>query len=528
VSVVTNATASLVPPNPLDASSQTTVASSQTKKTLLGTERVKIYKGSFTWDESYFRLDGFFRTGHYHWASEGDLFGIYREANYGANADIYDADVPSGMEFTGKRELEGVKLAFGPQLWWGANPAVLGKYRRRIGRFDVTLLHEEDLAQTGNTGLSSAIPERAGRKTALAVETNLFGVGLELAGIWSGSVKVGDTFLDERNRPEKVRDGDTFGTRAKVTYERGMWHWYGQGAYMGLVADAGPDPRVTYTGWSLKDSGSGNQVNALTGLAVNLGPFQVGPNFLWQKPLVGPGRSVLPFAGGGPASRNIQADPFVVRANRETVAGELMLVFDPTPGTWMWAWDNDLREDALIAASLDFSVRHMPTKVDATFYFSADGLNQYAFPAGVPSADVWELRARVVSAPRSDLRLVAHGFAGNQQANGDDSRKPRRFGGDFRVTWRSVAVSGFAKFNDWGPYDYYRDFNLTFPLQLMGDVSYNLGPARWLWLQQTRIGVKATSRYLNGYTGGRYLQDKSDPRAWGHEYELRTYLVVTM
>jgi len=205
-----------------------------------------------------------------------------------------------------------------------------------------------------------------------------------------------------------------------------------------------------------------------------------------------------------------------------------MLVFDPTPGTWMWAWDNDLREDALIAASLDFSYRHMPTKVDATFFFAADGLTRFAFPSGVPSANVWEISARAVSAPRSDLRLVAHGFAGNQQANGDSTRQPRRFGGDFRITWRSVAVSGFAKFNDWGPYDYYRDFNLTFPVQLMGDVSYNLGPARWLWLQQTRIGVKATSRYLNGYTGGRYLQDKSDPRAWGHEYELRTYLVVTM
>jgi len=514
-----------VAPDPADPTGQDLVPTGT--KTLTGLERVKIYKGSVTWDDAWFRLDGFYRTGHYHWGAEGDLFGLYREANYGANTDVYDADVPSGMEITGKKALDGLKLAFGPQLWWGANPAVMGKYRRHLGSFDVTLLHQEDLAQAGATGLSTSVPERAGRKTTLALETNVLGAGVELAGIWSGSSKVGRVFLDEANDPDKVRDGDAFGGRAKVTFARGGWHWYVQGGFMGLVADAGPDARVTYTGWTLKDSGSGNQANFLIGMAVNVGPFQLAPNFLWQKPLVGPGRSVLPFGGGGPASRNIVADPFVVRANRETVAGELLLAYDPTPGTWAWAWDNDLREDARLAASLDVVYRHQPTEVDATSYYSASG-QQFAFPRGVPARDVWEFTGRLVSALRHDLRLVLHGFAGTQQANGDNTRQARRFGGDVKVTWRSLAVSGFAKFNDWGPFDYYRDFNLTFPVQLMGDVSYNLGPAKWLWQQQTRLGLRATSRWLNGFSGGRFVPDPRDPRAWGHEYELRTYLIVTM
>jgi hypothetical protein len=64
----------------------------------------------------------------------------------------------------------------------------------------------------------------------------------------------------------------------------------------------------------------------------------------------------------------------------------------------------------------------------------------------------------------------------------------------------------------------------------MGDLSYNLGPAQkqWLWLEQTRIGVQAKSRWLNGYSGARYLADPSDRTAWGQEYELRTYLIVSM
>jgi len=496
-------------------------------RTVSGTERIKIYRARLEWDEAWFHLEGFHRTGHYHWGAEGDLFGLYREANYGANIDIYDADVPSGFEVAGKKQLEGLKVAFGPQLYWGANPSVMAKYRRHVGGLDLTLLHQEDLGQAGNTGLSSAIPEKAGRKTALSLETRLLGAGLELSGLWAGSSKLDRPFLDGAGRPDTIRVSDTFGARAKVTFERGTVHAYAQGAYMGLVADAGPDARVTYTGWTLKDSGSGNQANFLIGMAVNVGPFQLAPNFLWQKPLVGPGRSVLPFGGGGPASRNIVADPFVVRANRETVAGELLLAYDPTPGTWAWAWDNDLREDARLAASLDVVYRHQPTEVDATSYYSAGG-QQFAFPRGVPARDVWEFTGRLVSALRPDLRLVLHGFAGTQQANGDNTRQARRFGGDVKVTWRSLAVSGFAKFNDWGPFDYYRDFNLTFPVQLMGDVSYNLGPAKWLWQQQTRLGLRATSRWLNGYSGGRFVQDQADPRAWGHEYELRTYLLVTM
>ena len=62
----------------------------------------------------------------------------------------------------------------------------------------------------------------------------------------------------------------------------------------------------------------------------------------------------------------------------------------------------------------------------------------------------------------------------------------------------------------------------------MGDVSYTLGPARWLWQHQSRVGVRGTSRWLNGYSGSRYLQDPANPKAWGQEYEIRSYLVVTL
>ena len=36
------------------------------------------------------------------------------------------------------------------------------------------------------------------------------------------------------------------------------------------------------------NSGSGNQKNVLSGFTYNVGDWQIGPNFLWQKPIVGP------------------------------------------------------------------------------------------------------------------------------------------------------------------------------------------------------------------------------------------------
>lgn len=93
-----------------------------------------------------------------------------------------------------------------------------------------------------------------------------------------------------------------------------------------------------------------------------------------------------------------------------------------------------------------------------------------------------------------------------------------------------------VKVNDWGPYDYHRDFNLTFPLQLTADISYTLGKPKWFQLPKTRMGVRTTWRSLNQYSP-RYCPTKNydeagdyvcDPEAPGYpngsEWEIRTYL----
>ncbi len=502
--------------------------------------RIQLYSASYEWNAKDFDVRGFYRTGHYHWGYEGDFFGLYPEANYGPNLDIYNGEI-SGLEVDGKRSLKGLKAAFGPQLWWGANPAFLIKYSRKIGKFDVTGIFHNDIDDLGEVVTSIAIPMPQTRRATLHVKTNFGPVGFEIGGIWGGQPLNGRSFQLVEGEPgnyviynDKITTQDNWGGKAKITYSNGPFNWYAQGAAMGLVANGSADPTQTFTGWRLKDSGSGNQTNFLSGFTYALGNFQIAPNFLWQKPIV----AAIPNDVQPPGRlRNIIDDPFAVRANRETVGGELLLTFDPTPATWMYEWDNDRAEDAKFAFNFGFVYRHLPTTQDAAIGFLRDR-TLFAFSNSAPAEDLWEAHTRIVSKVRPDLGLIANLYAGNGQANGSDERLIKRVGGDIRVIYKKIKLVHAFKINDWGPYDYHRDFNLTFPVQLMLDLSTSLGKPDWFILPNTRIGIRGTWRSLDEFSP-RYSPNEALPFADapiispvgfedGTEWEIRTYVLINI
>ena len=467
--------------------------------------------------------------------------GSTKRPNYGPNIDVYNGQAPSGIEVHGKRWLDGLKVATGPELWWGANPALLAKYRRGIGPLDATVIFQEDLATQSNASTSIAVPLPPTRKATLHLAAASGPFTLDLGGIWSGSTKVGDAFQVAKGQPgaltlaqDEIRASDALGGKVKLSYVRGRWNAYAQATAMGLVADGGPTQTLTFTGWHLKDSGSGNQLNALAGLAINLGTWQVAPNILWQEPIIGPVPSDVPVPG---RPRNVLDDPFAVRANRATKAGELLVTYDPTPATWMYSWDSDMREDAAFAASFGFIYRSFSTTQDASIGILADGRTTFPFSGAPPARDLWEAHARLISKRPSGVKVIANLYTGTGEPNGNDGRLVRRHGAEARVVGGPIKLSSFARVNDWGPYDYHRDFNLTFPLQLMGDLSYTLGSPDWWDVPQTRLGLRFTWRSLNRHsprycpartTGPTGALECNPTRAGpnGREWELRTYLHV--
>ena len=529
-----------------------TITTDRGEVTLPDINRVNVYSAEYEWNAKDFDLRGFYRTGHYHWGYEGDFFNLYPEANYGPNLDIYGGEI-LGFEIDGKGAAKGLKAAFGPQLWWGANPTMLFKYQRKVGKFDIAGIYHRDVQtelQFDENGLrvldanqvrSGIIPAWPTERATIAIERDFGDFGVTVGGIWGGSPLNGSTFqvYNERNNivlEDKVNSNDNWGGKAKITYEGGKINWYAQGGVMGLVANGGFDQTQTFTGWRLKDNGSGNQTNFLTGFTFTTGDFQIAPNFLWQKPLVDP----MPNDVGAPGRlRNVISDPFAVRANRETTAGEMLITFDPTPGTWMYAWDNDRAEDAKFAMNLGFVYRHLPTTMDAHIGFLANR-QFFAFPNSVPAEDLWELHSKMVSKLSPDLNIIGNFYYGNGQANGDSDRLIKRFGGDIRMIYNKMKVETHVKINDWGPFDYHRDFNLTFPLQLMLDVSTSLGKPDWFILPGTTIGIRGTWRSLDS-NSARYLPNATIPNTFppvqpvsavgfpdGSEWEIRTYVHINI
>lgn len=503
-------------------------------------ERVRLYQAGASWETSWFRLQLYHRTGHFHWGYEGDQFGLYREANYGVWTDVYDADAPSGVELHGKRAFEGLSLAMGPQVYWGANPTVIGKYTRRTGPFTWTLMHQEDLAAQAEVTSSAAIPVPMGRKSTLGVELARGPWELQLGGIVAGTEHLGrsyeavvpagegQSYSDSGYHvlTDEIRLFDTLGARAKLSLESGRIHGYVLGDYRGLVAAGGPDAAITFTNWSLRDSGSGNVLLGLAGVAVDVGRLQIAPNLLVQRPLVGP-LPAIPAEWDGehawynPAvvPRNVVDDPFVVDGNRETVGGELLLVWDPTPATWFWAWDTAAKEDAPLAGALDLVYRRQPTSRDAALGFTADG-TLFTFSDAPPAADTWDLSLRLIGRLAPETRLLTTVYAGQGQSTGDDPRLVIRYGANATLWVRTSALRLAAAFDDWGPYDYHRTFNLTYPFQGLVDLSTGVHGLR-LPMAGTRLGLRGKVRTFDEHS-----PDADTLGVSGAQYEIASYLRV--
>ncbi|NNL79185.1 MAG: glycosidase, partial [Flavobacteriaceae bacterium] len=159
-------------------------------------------------------------------------------------------------------------------------------------------------------------------------------------------------------------------------------------------------------------------------------------------------------------------------------------------------------------------------------------------PNAVPAEDLWELNSRIVSKITPDFGFIGNLYYGNGQANGSDERLITRGGGDVRLIYKNIKVINSLKFNDWGPFDYHRDFNLTFPVQAMIDISTTVGKPDWFILPDTRIGIRGTWRSLDQYSP-RYLPNVAEEFADspiispvgfdnGQEWEIRTYIHINI
>jgi beta-galactosidase len=494
-------------------------------------ERVEIYDFSAEYEGDKFDLEAFYHTPRYHWKYEGDFFGLIRETTDIYGMDIWNAKAPQGVEMVGKGQFDGLTLLFGPEVYWGANPKVVVKYDFNFAGFDYTFIHAEDIARLGDSATVSAPTERQSRQTTLYT-TRTFGnnMKLELGGIMSATEKDGDAYTRLSNNGNIILDEvefkDTLGLKGKLSFDLFNTLSYVAFDIGGLVADGGDGLREFGTRLPYSNLGNKNEYEA--GMMINFGNYMLFPRILYRTNLVdanptipaniGPGGVLEP----GLTPRNREKDPFAVLGNREARSAELFLTYDPTGGTPFYAWDNDMREDAAFAYNIGVNYTEYPTFTDAyLFFFEPTGEN-VPFGAGLPTEDVWTISNRMVFNPNGNARYIINLLAGNEQSTGNPERGTREF---YELEGKAVlrnrhVISGYFKKDAWGPYDFHRQFNVTFPEQYMLDYSYLLDHRRD-WLRSTQIGVRTLYRSLDENSPtNEYLDGENDYLVQTHFYMI--------
>ncbi|MEM7431881.1 MAG: hypothetical protein AAF351_08070 [Pseudomonadota bacterium] len=479
-------------------------------------ERIEVYDFNATYEGENFDIEAFYHTPRFHWGFEGDQFGLVREATDIYGMDIWNAKAPEGVEIVGKGNWDGLTLLFGPEVYWGANPKFILKYDFNMLGFDWTFIHSEDIARLNEGANATEATERQSRQTTLTAEKE-WGTGwkLELGGIMSASERVDDVFdrTDSQGNIylDEIEFEDTLGFRAKLTFPLFGTESYIMAHHAGLVADGGhvhrtfgvTDPsRLPY-------SGLGNKQEYEAGMIMRFGNFMLYPRVMYRDNLVHANPFIEPVISGGvlfPGTnpRDRDNDPFAVLGNREARSGEVYLTWDPTPATQFYDWDNDWREDARFAFNIGGTYTEYPTFTDANLFFFEPTRSNASFGQGLPAEDVWALSSRMVFNPNPNRKYILRFVHGFDQSTGNPDGGTREYS---EFHWktefnRKHVFQGYYMKDAWGPYDFFRQFNITFPDQLKLDYSVLLGANGLLGSvddenRATRVGMRVLYRGLD-------------------------------
>lgn len=498
-----------------------------TNKEIKDFERLEIFNFEATYTTDQFDLTSFYHVPRYHWGYEGDVYGLMHEATDMAGMDIWNAKAPYGLEFTGKKFMKGVTVVAGPEIYWGANPKAMVRYDFGGNKFKYTFIHAEDFSRAGASSTATEATSRATRQTALSLETEIIPrTKLEVGYLFASSEKLDEeySYVEDGNvYKDKIELKDTQGVKAKATINIfGGTKLDLSFNYAGLVADGGNQLAEFNT--TMPYSGLGNKIVYEAGLLMPIGNFWFLPRGLYRKNLIDSNPSMEPYIEGtelfpGLSPRNRDNDPFAVLDNREAISGEFFITYDPTPASYFYAWDSDKREDAGFAFSIGGNFTRYETVTDANLFFYQDGNTNAPFGSGMPKEDLWLAKGKFMMNPNNSLKIISNLEVGKQQASGNpDGDSPEYISLDAKfVINNKHYISGYAKKDAWGPLDWYRQFNITFPYQFSLDYSVLIDNI----LDETissRIGLRTLFRSLDETSPG----NESD--LVNNDYEFQTGL----
>ncbi len=492
-----------------------------------GGDKVELYDFEVSYKSEGYDLLGFYHVPRYHWGDKGDFFGLLRETTDMEGQDIWNSKAPYGVEFIGKKRLDGLTIVAGPEIYWGANPKVMLKYQFGKDK-QYSFIHSEDISTQDESDTEGAdTASRLTRQTTLQGKfTPRPGMEFRVGGMISGTHKIGEKYdrLHGNDVVEaEVEWKDTLAYKAKLTWDAAPnIRAYSSLSYAGIVADSG-DP-VREEANQLPYSNLGNKREFELGMKVTRGNYTIVPRLLYRDNIIDANPTINAVTTGTVLSpgidvRNTDDDPFAVLGNRAAKSAEVYLTYDPTPGTYFYDWDNDVRENAKFAFNVGLTATSYDKASDASLFYFEEGDRNATFGAGQPAADVWLLKSKMVFNHRPGYKSIYKIEVGKQQPTGipDAASKYYSLEGKLILNNQNIFSLTYKK-DAWGRYDFERQFNFKYPEHI------ELGYTRLLnkglsEKRSSKVGVKALYRTLDENSDNTYFQDgKND-----HMLELRTF-----
>ncbi|MDP6969521.1 MAG: hypothetical protein QGG88_10500 [Gammaproteobacteria bacterium] len=484
-----------------------------------GGDNLEIYNFSATYLGESVDTNLFYHVPRYHWGYEGDYFGLMRETTNMPDQDIWNEKAPAGIELIGKGELDGFKLVAGDEIYWGADPMVMLK--QQFGESDQYTF----IASSEVSGVTKQ------RQFSLQGDFDLSDTAtIKLGVLNAGEEHIGDVYyyeLDSYVKTGNIDFRDTIALKARVTDNFSpSVQVYSEYNYAGLVADAGEHQEVWKT--NIPYSSLGNKQTVEIGAQVTSGNWRITPR-LFKRINLAQAMSDAAMQLGNNQSvywRTTDSNhtgfvsPFAVRDNREAVSGELFFTYDPTPATFFYEWDNDVKEDAELAFNVGITRTDYSSKSDSAVWWDPQGWHW--IDEGRPVADdvVTTISSKIVYNPSPSLRVVANLEAGQQvpvaYTAADAKLKKSNFNSiSAKLVHNSQNIYKFtyAK-NKMGEYDEDKNFGIRYPEHL--EFSYerlltSLG-------EGSKVGIQAYKRKMDDNSGADYASGANSSM-----YEVRAY-----
>lgn len=482
---------------------------------------IEIYSAAFQYETDFIDINGYFHDGidlpgHPDYYLQGDFFYLYPETFDREGIDLGLQKAPFGVEFETKGIAEGLTLFVGPEIFWGAEPALYFKfYRELFDGFYLGLIHYEAFQEEQfNSGLAVTPNRFPERKSSVYVQYDVpidfVDLHIGLGGLIAGTEYLTAATLEESQyrsadgTTKTIGFADTLGGKVRLEALFNLtpvFNIYAEYIYAGVVASGrGFLPRG---GSQITDGGASNRHEVIAGGNIWIGDLVISPKIRWRTPLEpaivsGPNRS-----NGENSPRPVIDPVYVHGGNREILQGEIVLTYDFTGATWFHEWNNDDREDAVFAASLGllYTFYQGPTDPLPELFLDSNFFGYGTWPAGhTREENLWSLQARVVSnfAPRSKI-IATFQMGSDQNIGRPDTTPEMRYSGTVEFELHDFEIGLGLSHNAFGPEDWHFNQNIRAPWQWNALLAYHFGVLS-LVEAKNRIGVEFRGRYLEGGT----------------------------